>query len=365
LCERRHHATCTGPAVAVAQEVSGLLQIEAVRGPFSARVSGVGLNFDVDTAPGTGAPRLRLSGASAVKVRLAWEVPTGDAVVFRGQSASFPASLAASEAAAIGLVATGGTAFDATLLGSAPSAGFSYVLDRRLGSSAFRSTLTAGVDYEPRPRAGSTVLWRGTTMRGVLDIERTAARLKILGAVSASRSVTDSLDGTNLFTGGGEIGGELGLAAFVRADSSVRLDLLVGHSRPYSQTAREVPTRAIPIGRATTARLAATMTRGAWAVEPEIVLFRATSDALRNTGARLPVRVNASTSTATAALRVVVPVATRTIIEPEFGMVAGRVTQVVSGVAAPAFRRPAGRAGSFDDRVSGWYSALTATIELP
>ncbi len=342
-----------------AAEHSLAVTLDGQVGRVHVSITAIPLRFTGDTSSSDRQAQT-LRGIPGVTAELGFRVSAADTVSILARSASSPVALSTADAAALGAVSTAVSQFDAASVGVPASLSAGYAMGRLIGNAITLHVALAG-DVEPRPADGSLSYWQGTTVRGSLGLSGGGPRTMIRADVSGSRSSADSLDGSNLFSGGGTIVGALSLGYFARADSSVLVTLNTRYGKPFSQTRQEVPSRAIPVGATLNVDLSLSASAGWVTVSPGVSWLSETSSAVRRVNNRVS-RVSGSSSSASAHLALVFPIGTRLTVTPDFGGVIGRVAQTVSGPASLRFGRSALRSGSFSDDVRGFYASVGFTL---
>ncbi len=308
-----------------------------------------------DTTATDGRPPVEFGGTSPASLRLDVKVRTADTLRLFAQSMSSPATLSVAQAQAIGAVGTSTIDLDAGALGIASRVGVRYALTQAIGSGVAVS-LRTGVEYDPKPSGSDAVSWRGTTVRGGVGLSRTSGETTVGAGVEMTRSFTDSLDGRNLFPGGGMLTVDTRLMRFFGGDGTGFLTLNGFYSRPLDLERPDVATRIIPIGDFLGATLAAAIPAGAFSVQPTVSVLRETSNA-QTTVSGIPTTLDASGTTASASLGVSIPIGRSVTVTPEVGGAFGSVGQTVSA----RFPRRT-RSQSFSDPIRGGWVTLELSI---
>ncbi|MES3034620.1 MAG: hypothetical protein V4813_11550 [Gemmatimonadota bacterium] len=311
--------------------------------------------YSGDTTATDDRPPVEFGGTSPASVRLDVRLRTADTLRIFAQSMSSPGTLSASQAQAIGAVGTSTIDLDASALGIASRIGMRYALTQPIGGGVSLS-LRTGVEYDPEPSGTDAVSWRGTTVRGGLGVTRVAGETTVGAGVELTRSFTDSLDGRNLFPGGGMLTVDGRLMRFFGSDGTGFLTVNAFYSRPVDLERPDVATRIIPIGDFLGTTIAVAIPAGALSVLPMLSVLRETSNA-QTTVNGIPTTLDASGTTASASLGVSIPIGRRVTVTPEVGGAFGSVGQTVSA----RFPRRT-RSQSFSDPIRGGWVTLELSI---
>ncbi len=325
-------------------------------GRSALRIDLTPLSYTGDTTATAGRPSVAFSGVTPVSVRLDLTMRSRDTLRVFAQSMSSPAALSAAEAQAIGAVGTSTIDLDAGALGIASRVGMRYALTQPLGESGMSLSMRGGVEYDPRPSGSDAVSWRGTTVRGLLGVSRATEATTVGASVELTKSFTDSLEGRNLFPGGGQLTVDARLQRYFGSDGTGFLTVSGFYSTPIDIERPDVATRLIPIGDFTGATAAAAIPVGALTLLPTVSVVRESSNA-RASFNGIPATLDASGTTATASLGVAVPVGRWITVTPEVGGAAGSVGQTVSA----RFPRRT-RSQSFSDPIRGGWVTLEVSI---
>jgi hypothetical protein len=313
------------------------------------------VTYHGDTTATSGISQVGFGGASPVSARVDVSLRGADTLRVFAQTTSFPGTLGAVDAQALGAVGTSTLDLDAGALGVTSRIGARYVLAHTVGSDVTLS-LHGGVEYEPRPRSSDVVSWRGTTVRGGAAIGRAFTDASIGASVDVSRSIADSLGGQNLFPGGGALTVDTRAMRFFGTDGDGFVSLNGFYSRPLGIERPDVPTRIIPIGDFLGVTAAAAIPAGRVAVLPVLSLLRESSSASALVNGRT-VMLDASGHTVAVSVGVSVPAGRLLTITPEVGGAFGSVGQTVS---AQFPRRRLSR--NFSDAIRGGWAALEFSI---
>ena len=311
--------------------------------------------YSGDTTDNDGRPPVEFGGTSPASLRLDVRVRAADTLRLFAQSSSSPGTLSAAQAQAIGAVGTSTIDLDAGALGIASRVGMRYVLTQPIGSGVSLS-LRTGVEYDPKPSGTDAVSWRGTTVRGGVGITRVTSETIVGAGVEMTRSFTDSLEGRNLFPGGGMLTVDGRLMRFFGGDGTGFITVNGFYSRPVDLLRPDVATRIIPIGDFSGATLAAAIPAGALSVLPMLSVLRESSQTQATVNG-IPTTLDASGTTASASLGLSIPIGRYLTVTPEVGAAFGSVGQTVSA----RFPRRT-RSQSFNDPIRGGWVTLELSI---
>lgn len=320
------------------------------------RVDFTPLSYEGDTSVTADRPKVSFGGASPVSGRLDLRLRSSDTLRLFAQSASFPAQLRAEQSQALGAVGTSTIDLDAAALGVAARFGGRYALTQAIGRTGVSLTLRGGVEYDPKPTGDDAVSWRGTTVRGGVGVAHAADNTTVGASVEMTRSYTDSLKGRNLFPGGGLMNVEARLLRFFGRDGTGLFTLNGFYSRSVDIERPAVATRIIPIGDFMGGTASLAIPAGPLTVLPTVSVLRESSQAEARVN-RVPTRIDASGTTATASLGLLVPVGRYLTLTPEVGGAVGTVGQTTSARFPLRTRQQ-----SFSDAIRGSWASLEITL---
>lgn len=320
------------------------------------RVDFTPLTYRGDTSLAANRPQVSFNGASPVSARLDLRVRSADTLRIFAQTASFPSTLSSEQAQALSAVGTSTIDLDAAALGVAARIGTRYAVTQAIGSSGVAISLRGGVEYDPKPTGNDAVSWRGTTVRGGVGLSRALENTTVGAGVDVTRSFTDSLQGRNLFPGGGSISADARLLHFFGEDGTGLFTLNGFYSRPLNIERPDVATRIIPIGDFMGATMSAAIPAGALSLLPTLTVLRESSSA-EATVNRVPTRRDASGTTATGSLGLLIPVGRHLSLTPEVGAAFGTVGQTTTARFPLRTRQQ-----SFSDPIRGVFGALEITL---
>ena len=312
--------------------------------------------YSGDTTASDGRPPVDFAGTSPVSLRLDLRIRAADTLRLFAQSMSSPGTLSAAQAQAIGAVGTSTIDLDAGSLGIASRVGMRYALTQPIGGNGVSLSLRTGVEYDPKPSGSDAVSWRGTTVRGGLGITRATDGTTVGAGVELTRSFTDSLDGRNLFPGGGMLTVDGRLMRFFGSEGTGFVTVNGFYSRPVDLERADVATRIIPIGDFLGVTVAAAIPAGALSVLPTVSVLRESSKAQGSFNG-IPTTLDASGTTASASLGLSIPIGRYVTVTPEVGGAFGNVGQTVSA----RFPRRT-RSQSFSDPIRGGWVTLELSI---
>jgi hypothetical protein len=307
----------------------------------------------------TGTPaQVGFNGLSPLSGRLDVPLRAADTLRVFAQSMSFPGTLSGTDAQALGAVGTSTIDLDAGAIGVAARVGMRYVLTQEFGTSGVSLSLRGGVEYDPKPAASGAqaVSWRGTTVRGGVGVSRATTNASLGATVEMTRSFADSLQGLNLFPGGGAVNVDGRAMRFFGEDGDGYVSLNAFYSRPIDIERPDQPTRLIPVGDFTGVTFSAAIPAGRFTVLPVVSHLRETSDASAVVNGRLTT-LAASGNTSTASIGLSIPIGSLLTVTPEVGGAFGTVGQVVSA----QFPRRV-RSRSFSDPIRGGWVALELSL---
>ena len=314
------------------------------------------LTYSGDTATTAERPPVVFNGLSPISGRLDIPIRRADTLRVFAQSTSFPGALSSIDAQALGAVGTSTIDLDAGSIGSAARLGMRYVLTQPIGNAGVSLSLRGGVEYDPKPNGSSVVSWRGTTIHGGVGISKSTTNATLGASAQVTRSFADSLDGQNLFPGGGMITVDARALRFYGPDGGGSVSLNGFYSRPFDIERNDQPTRLIPIGDFAGIIAAASIPVGRFSVLPSLSHLRESSTAAAIVNGR-ETTLDANGYTSTVSVGVSVPIGRVITLTPEVGGAFGTVGQMVSA----QFPRRV-RSRSFSDPIRGGWVALELSI---
>lgn len=312
--------------------------------------------FTGDTSATAGRPPVGFNAMSPISARLDVPLRMGDTVRVFAQSSSFPGTLSAIDAQALGAVGTSTIDLDAITLGVAARVGMRYTVSRAIGDDGVAISLRGGVEYDPKPSGIDAVSWRGTTVRGGLGLSRTTATISLGASAEVTRSFADSLGGKNLFPGGGAVNVDARALRFFGTDGDGYVALNGFYSKPIDIERPDQPTRLFPVGDFFGATVSGAIPLGRVSLLPTLSHMRESSNASAIVNGRVTT-LDATGYTSTASLALSIPIGSVLTVTPEVGGALGTVGQVVSA----QFPRRV-RSLSFSDAIRGGWFALELTL---
>lgn len=314
--------------------------------------------YSGDTSTTAKRPQVGFNGVSPVSARLDVPVRSADTLRIFAQSMSFPGTLSAVDAQALGAVGTSTIDLDAGAIGVAARVGVRYALTQPIGEHGLSVSLRGGVEYDPKPTltGADAVSWRGTTVRGGVGMNRVTPTMSVGAMLEMTRSFADSLGGLNLFPGGGALNFDARAIRFFGEASDGFVSVNGFYSRPLDIERPDQPTRLIPVGDFAGVTASAAMPIGTLTLLPTLSYLREASSASAVVN-RLATTLDASGNTATAGLGLSIPLGRLVTITPEVGGVFGSVGQQVSAQFPRRVLRQ-----SFSDPVRGGWVALEVSI---
>jgi hypothetical protein len=314
-----------------------------------------------DTALVDGPQRVAFSGASPLSARLDVAVRRADTLRVFAQSMSFPGTLSAADAQALGSVGTSTIDLDAGALGVAARVGARYTLTQAIGTNGVAISVRGGVEYDPKPSGLDAVSWRGTTVRAGIGVSRMMTDVTVGASAEVTRSFADSLGGRNLFPGGGNLTLDGRVLRYFGADGGGFVAANAFFVRPLNIERPDQPTRLIPVGDFTGVTVAAAIPVGRLTLLPSANLVRESSSATAVAN-RINTRLSASGYTTSLGVGLAVPVGRFLTLTPEVGGAFGSVSQTVSSAFPRRFQRPLVRSQGFSDPIRGGWVALEVTV---
>jgi hypothetical protein len=190
---------------------------------------------------------LAIVGVSPSSARLDLALRALDSLRVTLRAPSSPRSLSGMQAAALASVATSTVDLSSVELGTPPGVSVRYARAHRLGASGSISG-ALGLEYEPRPGGSGWSYWRGTTVRAGLGWSVPAASARLGAAVELSRSFSDSLQGRNLFQGGGSVLGRVIVTGGLGESDDLLFDVSALYFRPFAAGRADGVSHRIPTG---------------------------------------------------------------------------------------------------------------------
>lgn len=313
---------------------------------------------------GTAGP-VRYSGATStidavtpIEATVDVRIGLGDSLRVTARSSSFPGSLDSNQLDALAELGTSTVELESVGLGTPAVAGVRLVLVESVGP--LDAALRIAADFEPRPDVVDSVYWRGTTLRLGMGLAHGFGATKISTSIDFSHSYADSLDGRNLFPGGGS------LVARVEVESSLgEFGEVYGfgsayYYRPLGLERPDQPNRRIPFGSVQGGYVGFMLPIWSVYVVPVVGVAREANSGdldLR----RFTFQSNGSSWALTASSSLSIPITRTLFLTPEAGFVRGGVrgefVQLRSGDLRPI-------EFAFADDVDGWYAALDLSFSF-
>ena len=337
----------------------GLLSYRLSSGPFRLFASASPMRYNDGTTTITGAP--------PVTLRLDWLPAAGDTLRLYARSPSSPATLDAAQALAIGAVGVSTIELDAFSLGTPAMVGargaFSFPFD------AVTLGVRGSVEYQPKPTGSSDAYWTGTSVSGGLSLAIPTGDLRLTALLDVTNSFADSLDGRNLFQGGGSLNAEVRMDGLLGGDDGT--DALFGawYQRPFGNTRSDQPNRLVPVGSTFGAYATLSFPVGSAMLTPSVALSResASDEAASATG---KYRYSAGSWAVNGGLAWSIPLSGTIDIVPEAGMAFGNadasfVATTILGGGLPGRRgRPVTSTQNFSSNIRGFWFALELAIRF-
>lgn len=302
------------------------------------------------------APLGRVRGATPVRGRLSLRLGRGDTLQLTGRTASAPGALSGSETAALGSVSTSTVDLESMGIGLPAAVGARAIVSQAVGSVTL--ALDAGTEIEPRPTGSAPLFWRGRTLTAGTTLSTLAGSARVAVGAEWSRSWADSLDGRNLFPGGGTV------ALDVTLDGPVG-DITRGgygtlalfYVRPYQNARADQPNRLIPQGQFWGVQGDLAIGVGRLTIAPSASLLHEASTVDIGTPL-VPARLTSSGWTMSASTALELPLGRGLVLAPEIGGAIGSVGTATSTTVRTRRGRAITLPRSIDDPVRGLWGGL-------
>jgi len=262
---------------------------------------------------------------------------------------SIPGSLSSGQVTALGSVGTGTLDLESAALGTAAGLGLRTSVAGAAGPVILGARF--GIEMEPTPASGTdSVYWRGATFRGGVSLTAFAGEFRITLGLDVATSTGDSLNGRNLFPGGGSVVVR-GDASGLVGTSATLASFSAFYFRPFGLDQPVQINRLIPTGDFVGLSTALLVPVGGVFLSPTIAFTRESSSAPFQPQTAL--EINGLGWSASGSLGLDIPLGRGVSLTPEVGVVLGDVTGrlVFSNRTGPPL-------SSFADHVSGWWGAL-------
>ena len=321
------------------------------------------------TSVNYGAPGHTVNGLIPTTWTLDWRFHEGDTLSFVGRIGAQPAGLDSTQVAALGL--SGGALVDlqSASFGMRPMTGVHAVVTLPAGDLSF--VLRGGLEIEPRPADGARTYWTGNTVFGGVTLSGAAGAGRLSGSLDLSTSSADSLNGKNLYPGGGEFSAHVDLhmpfdnpvttgAEAWTTDWSAKL------TNPISDTRNDQPNRRIPYGPITELTGALSVPIGAGSLGATLDYLSTSATANGRVGPATA-STNASSSASIFTIDGSIPLFAGLELQPQVGFATGNSSLTVAGAARrpgrPA-RAPAASGVSVSTPLSGGWFGLTLSLSF-
>jgi hypothetical protein len=226
---------------------SGDVEESLAQATYTLRRPGMRLNVAGGPLRFESGDSLAISGVSPFSARLDLALGELDSVRVALRAPSSPRTLSGLQAAALASVATSTVDLSSVELGTPPGVSARYARALRMGASASISG-TLGLDYEPRPGGSGWSYWRGTTVRAGLGGSLPAGSTRLGAGIEVSRSFSDSLQGRNLFQGGGSVLGRAMVTGGLGANDRLLFDVSALYFRPFAAGSADGISHRTPTG---------------------------------------------------------------------------------------------------------------------
>jgi len=330
-------------------EFVGTLAYRFVAPRFSVSLGSGPLRFESeDTLSVTGFAPLRLS--------VDFGLGSQDSLRLAARGPSWPASLTRAEVMALTSVGTAAADLSSVQFGTPGSASARFVHVMQFHRSVSIAAMLGG-DFEPRPGGQEAVYWRGTTALAGLVVNDSGGRTRLGGSVTITRSFTDSLDGRNLFSGGGTVLTRVHGATLLARPEDVFVGASATYFRPYAAGAASAGA-SFPLRDFAGASALLGWPIGSLLLSPAAVLSVESSETSTGTGS-----VEGSGWSLRTSLGVDVPMGRSAALTPEVGYTTGSVRlDVVTIVGTTPAGDPITRTSRSMDPLSGWWFAASWAV---
>ena len=300
-----------------------------------------------------------LTGVTPVSAQLSIGLHGLDTLRLYGQTTSFPSTLEARHADAIGGVGTSTIDAESFSLGTAANLGARYALVLPAGDLLL--TLRAGAEMEPQPAGTATVYWRGTTVLGGVSLSGDAGDATLGAGLDISRSSADSLGGRNLFPGGGSFTVSALLSTPIGSDEQGDATVRAFFVRPFNDARAAQRNRVAPVGQSAGVFGTLSWDAGSMVLAPAITLLREWSNEIV-TSAGQSARVASTGWTAAPSVATILSPASWLSITPELGFVAGALSQSSSRSIPRRFGRSVTAVQTLSDPIRGWWAGVEMEV---
>jgi hypothetical protein len=296
-----------------------------------------------------------LGGHAPMAARLDYRFRSGNTIRVYGQSASSPRTLSSEQTSALGTVGTPTLNMDALSLGTPGLFGVRGSHRIPVGSGSAAVGVHGAVETQPRPGGTDPAYWRGTTAKFGGSLTASPGLTLLTTEIEVSKSFADSLDGRNLFPGGGALTLTATGAGPILERSVTYWHVLGFYFRPLNSPFPDQPNRLIPVGALMGANASLVFPVGKLLVWPSLELMRESSRTSTTAGA-ITRRITGAGWTTNLGTTVGMTVNRRLTLTPGAGYVFGAV-----GATATNTRTsfpPLTVSDSFTDRIRGWWGSL-------
>ncbi len=333
------------------------------RFPFATfRVDVTPIAYTGDTSLTGGRSQVGFNGVSPISARVDVPLRRADTLRVFAQTMSFPGALTTEDAQALGSIGTSTIDFDAQALGVTARVGTRYTLTQAVGDNGVSITLRGGLEYDPKPSGADVVSWRGTTVRVGAGVSRVMDEMTLGTSLEVTRSFADSLNGRNLFPGGGTLTLDARMLRYFGEDGLAFVAASAFYAKPLGIERPDQPTRLIPVGDFAGVTAAAAIPVGRFAVVPTVSVMRESSSAGAVASNGVQTQLNASGFTGSASVGLSIPLGRVMTVTPEVGGAFGSVSQTVTSSFPRRIGRPLTRSQGFSDPIRGGWFALEISL---
>ncbi len=326
---------------------------------FRLRLDGSALGY---TAAGS-----KINGTLPIGARFDYMMRPGDSVAVYVKTASQPLDLTTQQTSALATAGTSTVDLESTGLGAPALGGVRATVAFPVGD--FVLALRGGVEVEPTPSGSAPVYWRGTTLKGGVAFTSNVDWGTLAFSADATKSSADSLNGRNLFPGGGSVMLQAQVDASVLnpfdplEDERWPIRAALFYAKPFSSDRADQPNLLIPQGDLLGGIAAMFLPVNGVTFAPTVQYLHESS----SSGSTTAISRNTISGTAwtlQTGLDVGVPLGNVFELTPQAGYAFGTVGATFSQGVALRRGRGVVRTSGFDDSIRGYYLGvqLTATF---
>jgi hypothetical protein len=356
------HVTVGDSAV---REQAGTYSYSWQRGRWALSLDGSSLQYTAARTP--------LNGWGSTNARLDVMLRPGDTLSFYGRSGTQPGALDSAQVAALGIAGGALVDLQSTSLGAPGMFGGRASFAFPVGD--FVWSLRGSLESEAKPSAARPVTWHGTTWAVGSTLYAHVGRGEWSAVVDLTQSSADSLNGKNLFAGGGGVNvrSELHFPVSNPADSAGDDWDLYGAawwSTPMNATRADQPNRLIPLGNTMGVSGSFSVPVGDGSFGPTLQFERTSANAAATQGSTA-IRTSSSAWAATVLLDASIPTGRWLEWQPQLGWTTGdATTSYGSTTTRNTVVKRRGRTvttsanGGTSDAIAGWWFQLGVTAHF-